>query len=117
LNAQRTYSVFFPMEIAAADSLTAKITSNPFTFNNVLCTIRNQLTSTKLQIVNVDGVVVVDNIGQYFPTSGEVRLVGFAPQSIQTGTTINLTVIPADLNSSLTSARGNLDYQVTATAL
>jgi hypothetical protein len=130
LNAQRTYDVFFPMEIATPDSLTAKITSNPFTFNNVLCTIRNQLSSTKLQVVDVDGKVIVDNIGEYFSTSGRVQLVGFAPQSIQTGTAIQLTVTPAnqstvrplrnyilDLNSSLTSARGVLDYQTTTTAL
>lgn len=130
LNVQRTYNVFFPMEIATPDSLGVKVTSNPFTFNNVLCTIRNKLTSTKLQIVDVESNVVVDNIGQYFPITGEVRIVGFAPQSIQTGTVINLTVIPAnqstirplrnyilDLNSSLTSARGVLDHQTTVAAL
>ena len=130
LNLQRTYNIFFPMEIATPDSLTTKVRSNAFTFNNVLCTIRNQLTSTKLQIVDVDGSVVVDNIGQYFPITGEVRLVAFAPQSIQTGNAINITVTPANqstirplrnyilnLNPSLTSARGVLDYQITSTAL
>jgi hypothetical protein len=130
LNVQRTYNVFFPMEIAAPDSLSVKITSNLFTFNGVLCTIKTEMVSTKLQIVDVEDRVVVDNIGQYFPITGEVRIVGFAPQSIQTGAAINLTVIPAnqstirplrnyilDLNSSSTSARGVLDYQTTIAAL
>jgi hypothetical protein len=130
LNVERSYDVYFPIEISAPDLLSVKISSNPFTFNNTLCTIRNQVSSTKLQVVDVSGTVVVDNVGQYYPTSGRVQLVGFAPQSIQTGTAINLTVIPAnqstirplrnyilDLNSSATSARGVLDYQTTTAAL
>lgn len=130
LNTQTTYNVYFPMEIAVADSISVKVTSNPFTFNNVLCTIKNQLTSTKLQIVDVNDNVIVDNIGEYFPTRGQVRLVAFAPQSIQAGTDIQITVTPANqstirplrnyilgLNSARTSARGVLDYQTVEAAL
>lgn len=130
LNSLVTYNVYFPVEIAAADSLTAKVTSNPFTYYGVLCTIRNQLSSSKLQVVDVDGNIIVDNIGQYYPTTGKVQIVGFSPESIQTGSDIQLNIVPAnpstikplrnyilDLNSSLTSARGVLDYETTVTAL
>ena len=130
LNTVRSYNVYLPMEIAAPDSVTSKITTNVFTYNGVLATIRNQLTSTKLQVVDINGNVVVDNIGQYFPQTGRVNIVGFAPTLISIGNDIQLTTIPAnqstvkplrnyilDLDPNRTSARGVLDYETTTTAL
>jgi len=119
-----------PMEIASPDSLTAKITTNVFTYDNKLCTIRNQLSSTKLQVVDIDDNVVVDNIGLYYPQTGRINIVGFAPTAIAVGSQIQLTTIPAnqstvkplrnyilDLDPNRTSARGVLDYETTTTAL
>jgi len=130
LSDTRTYNIYLPMEIAAPDSLTAKITTNVFTYDNKLCTIRNQLSSTKLQVVDIDDNVVVDNIGLYYPQTGRVNIVGFAPTAISVGSQIQLTTIPAnqstvkplrnyilDLDPNRTSARGVLDYETTTTAL
>ena len=130
LSDTRTYNIYLPMEIAAPDSLTAKITTNVFTYDNKLCTIRNQLSSTKLQVVDIDDNVVVDNIGLYYPQTGRVNIVGFAPTAIAVGSQIQLTTIPAnqstvkplrnyilDLDPNRTSARGVLDYETTTTAL
>ena len=130
LSATRTYNIYLPMEIASPDSLTAKITTNVFTYNEQLCTMRNQLSSTKMQIVDIDDNVVVDNIGQYYPQTGRVNIVGFAPTAIAVGSDILLTTIPAnqstvkplrnyilDLDPNRTSARGVLDYETTTTAL
>ena len=118
------------MEIASPDSSQAKITTNVFTYNGKLCTIRNQLSSTKLQVVDIDDNVVIDNIGLYYPLTGRVNLVGFAPTSISVGSDIEITTIPAnqstikplrnyilDLDPNRTSARGVLDYETTTTAL
>ena len=130
LSESRTYNIYLPMEIAAPDSLTAKITTNVFTYSNRLCTIRNQLSSTKLQIVDIDDNVVVDNIGSYYPQFGRINIVGFAPTAISVGSQIQLTTIPAnqstvkplrnyilDLDPNRTSARRVLDYETTTTAL
>jgi hypothetical protein len=130
LSDTRTYNIYLPMEIAAPDSLTAKITTNVFTYDNKLCTIRNQLSSTKLQVVDIDDNVVVDNIGLYYPQTGRINIVGFAPTAIAVGSQIQLTTIPAnqstvkplrnyilDLDPNRTSARGVLDYETTTTAL
>ena len=130
LSESRTYNIYLPMEIAAPDSLTAKITTNVFTYSNRLCTIRNQLSSTKLQVVDIDDNVVVDNIGVYYPQFGRINIVGFAPTAISVGSQIQLTTIPAnqstvkplrnyilDLDPNRTSARGVLDYETTTTAL
>jgi len=130
LSTVRTYDIYLPMPIASPDSATAKITTNTFTFNGKLCTIRNELSSTKLQVADIDNNVEVDNIGQYFPDTGRVNLVGFAPTAISVGSDILLTTVPAnqstvkplrnyilDLDPNRTSARGVLDYETTVTAL
>lgn len=130
LSTTLSYNVYFPMEIASPDSTTAKITTNTFTYNGQLCTIRNELTSTKLQVVDIDDNVVVDNIGLYYPLTGRVNIVGFAPTAISVGSQILLTTVPAnqstikplrnyilDLDPGRTSARGVLDYETTSTAL
>lgn len=130
LSTVRTYDIYLPMPIASPDSATAKITTNTFTFNGKLCTIQNELSSTKLQILDIDGNVEVDNIGQYFPDTGRINLVGFAPTAISVGSDILLTTVPAnqstvkplrnyilDLDPNRTSARGVLDYETTVTAL
>ena len=125
-----TYKQAFPVAIATADDEFHRVTSSRFTFNSRICFIRNKLESTKLQIINADGGVEIDNIGTYTPETGVVNLVGFNPTSIEGGTQIKLTVTPANqstvrplrnyvlkLDEQASNALAQIDYQNTQTSL
>ena len=94
--------------------------------NSVLCKIRNKLESTKLEIVDIDDNIQLDNVGTYDAAKGTVNLVGFNPTSIDTGTELKVSVTPTnqstirplrnylidiDLENSTTSSQ--IDYQET----
>ena len=126
----QTYNVTFPAAIATADDEFHRVTSSRFTFNSRTCFIRNKLESNKLQIVNADGDVEVDNIGTYTPDTGIVQLEGFNPSAIEGGTQLKITVTPANqstirplrnyilkLEDQLSSAFAQIDYQNTQTTL
>jgi hypothetical protein len=74
------------------------ITSSRFVYNSKVCTIRNApLHSTKLQIIDIDQNVLVDNTGSYNPTTGIINLTGFLPESILSGDNfISINAIPKD---------------------
>lgn len=130
LNVSNSYTVLFPVAIASPDNVQFKINTNIFTYQGQICTIKNALNSTKLQVVNSAGVVIVDNIGSYTPSTGRVSLVGFEPTAISSGTQISVSAVPAnqatvkplrnyilELDASNTFARGELDYQTTRSTL
>ena len=50
-----SYTISYPATIAAPDPLDTIVTSTNFTFNTKNCSIKNKLSSNKLQIVSVDG--------------------------------------------------------------
>lgn len=125
-----TYKQSFPVAIATADDEFHRVTSSRFTFNSRICFIRNKLSSTKLQIINADGGVEIDNIGTYTPDTGVVQLEGFNPTSVEGGSDIKLSVVPANqstvrplrnyilkLDDQLSTALAQIDYQNTQTTL
>lgn len=125
-----SYSIAFPVAIATADDELRRVTSSRFTFNSRICFIRNKLSSTKLQIVNADGGVEVDNVGTYTPETGIVQLVGFNPTSVEGGSEIKITVVPSnestirplrnyilDIDILSSNALATIDYQNTTTTL
>ena len=61
-----------------------------FVFNSRTCFIRNKLSSLKLEMVDIDGNVQVDNIGSYETGTGKVSLVGFNPTTIEGGSTLKI---------------------------
>ena len=95
LNQSLTYTIAFPSVIAQPDDINRILTSSAFTLNNKTCSIRNVLNSNKLEVVDLDGTVQVDNIGSYNAAAGTVSLVGFAPSALQ-GTTLDISVVPAN---------------------
>ena len=95
INQSLTYTIAFPAVIAQPDDVNRIITSSSFTINNKTCSIRNILNSNKLEVVDTDGTVQVDNIGSYNSSAGTVTLIGFAPTAIQ-GTTLDVSVVPAN---------------------
>ena len=94
------YTINFLNSIAAPQMTTAEaiITSSRFVYNSKVCTFTNApLHSTKIQIVDLQGNVLVDNIGSYNPTTGTVSLTGFLPESIVSGENfININAVPRD---------------------
>ena len=83
-----------------------------------------------MQIINADGGVEIDNIGTYTPDTGVVQLEGFNPTSVEGGSDIKLSVVPANqstvrplrnyilkLDDQLSTALAQIDYQNTQTTL
>ena len=94
------YSINFLSTIAAPQMTAAEsvITSSRFVYDSKICTLRNApLHSTKIQIIDINSNVVVDNIGSYNPATGTVSLTGFLPESIVSGQDfISVNAIPRD---------------------
>jgi len=100
IGVNNTETLSFPMKIKSPDDTVSVVESSIFTFKNAVCQIKNKLESTTLQIVDVDGVVRLDNVGEYDANSGEVKIVGFNPQAFIGGQTyIKFSVTP--LNESV----------------
>lgn len=126
-----SYTISFPVSIASPDDVDYRITSSQFFYNGILCTIKNQLNSTKLQVVDANNAPVIDNIGSYNPTTGKVSLVGFAPGLISSGETfIKINAVPSndnvikplrnyyfDIDTSTSFAVANIDRQDTRVQL
>jgi hypothetical protein len=105
LGVSSSYTLTFPVELAAPDDANYIVTSNTFTFNNAICSIRNRLNSNQLEVVDVDGNVQVNSIGSYNPNNGVITITGFAPVSITGGLDyIRITVVPAN-QSTITPLR------------
>ena len=71
-----TFKLSYPMPIKQPDDEVYSISSSIFQFNNAVCQIKNKLNETKLEIIDVDGNILVDNVGQFNPLRGEVEIIG-----------------------------------------
>ena len=92
-----SYRIYFPAELASPDPADYVVNSSTFIFNGKVCSVKNALNLTKLQIVNSIGEVEVDNIGSYDALTGTINLTGFAPTAITAGVNyIKLSVTPAN---------------------
>ena len=123
------YDIVFPMKIATNDDVNYRVTTSNFTFKDKTCSIKNKLKSDTLQIIDTTGAVVSDNVGQYYPSTGKVSIIGFLPQTV-VGGDLKVTVTPAnestikplrnyvlqlDTNNSTTTPI--IDYQNTESTL
>lgn len=129
INSSQSYTINFPVPIADPVPLVPTVLSTQFTFNSQTCFIKNLGSSTKLQVVSVDGSIEVDNVGSYNAVSGTISIVGFKPSSFE-GSSISLKVTPAnqstirplrnyvvDIDTALSSSRAILDYQNTSVSI
>ena len=92
-----SYKIYFPVELASPDPADFVVSSSTFIFNGKVCSIKNALSLTKLQIVNSVGEVEVDNVGSYEALTGIINLTGFAPTAITAGVSfIKLSATPAN---------------------
>ncbi len=124
-----SYTINFPMAIAAPDDVNFRVTTTKFTFNSRQCSIRNLLNTNTLQIINEDGNIEVENIGTYNETAGRINLTGFAPTAVD-GDSIKFSVVPAnqstirplrnfvlDIDKTRTNTLAIIDNQNTLTTL
>jgi hypothetical protein len=131
LGTSTTYTLSFPVALATPDDVNYIVTSNQFTFNNAICTIRNTLNSNTLEIVDADGNIQQNNVGSYNANTGVVTVSGFNPVSIAGGLSyIRISVTPANqstiiplrnyvlnIDTARSFASGIVDYGKTQVAL
>jgi len=123
------YSLAFPMAIADPDDVNYRVESSRFTYSGQTCFIRNSLSQSKLQVVALDGTVIVDNIGSYNADRGIITISGFRPDSV-TGDIIRVSVTPANestirplrnyilsIDETRSLSQALIDYQNTAVVL
>ena len=97
LTQSASYKIYFPVELASPSDTDFIVTSSTFIFNNKVCSVKNALDNTKLQIINSIGEVEVDNIGSYEALTGIVTLTAFAPSTITAGVNfLKLSGVPAN---------------------
>ena len=125
----KSYTIYFPMAIAAPDDENLVLTSSRFIYNGQDCNLQNKLSSNIIQVINEFDEVVVDNVGNYNSGTGVISLVNFKPSSYD-GDEIKISVFPAnqstirplrnyilELDQGLSFARAVIDYQNTAVTL
>lgn len=97
LNRENTSTLYFPVAIATPDDIFYRVQSDTFEYAGVPAQIKNRLKSTVLQIVDLDGNVLLDNVGSYSPTNGTVAVIGFNPSQIISGASyLKINIIPQD---------------------
>jgi len=97
LNVQKSYTLIFPTTITVPDDVNHVLTSSQFTYDTKICTIKNKLGTNKLQILDNSETVVVDNIGSFTSSTGEVNLTAFKTSKILAAVDyIKLNAVPAN---------------------
>jgi len=131
LNVSTSYNIVFPVALQSADDVNTIIETSTFIFNNRICSIKNKLNSTTLQVVNASAGIEVDNVGEYVPELGTLSLTGFNPTSITAGEDfLKISALPAntstivplrnyvlDIDEEPTFASGVIDRQTQTTSL
>jgi hypothetical protein len=104
LGTSQAHTVTFPVSLAPADDVNRIITSSQFNYDSVLCTIKNKLNSTTLQVVDNANNIKLDNVGSFNADTGIVSLVGLTANSIPGATYIKIQAVPAN-QSTITPLR------------
>lgn len=115
LSTLESYSLKFPVPISATDTETAVITSTTFRYPGVSssCIITNKLGTNTLQVVaqNSSRDVIVDDVGSFNSGNGTVDIVGFAPSSVDGGSSvIKLKVVPSNSSAVIPSLNNVLEF-------
>ena len=85
INALNTFTLNYPVKISTPDDVTHRITTSTFEFKGVTATIKNRLSSNILEIQDLDGNVLLDNVGEYNASAGTISINAFEPSQITTG--------------------------------
>lgn len=108
------FNLSFPVPLAEDDDVNHIITSSTFNYNNKICLIKNALNSTKLQVFSLaDNLVVVDNVGQYSPVTGDVNIVGLTVDSFLGSTEqIKISATPANQSAVVPNREYIVTYDI-----
>jgi len=85
INALNTFVLNFPVKISTPDDILFRVQSSAFEFKGVVATIKNKLSSTVLQVLDLDGNVLLDNVGEYTPATGIIAINAFEPSQVTSG--------------------------------
>lgn len=80
-----THELAFPMRIAEPDDVENSVVTDTFQFNGVVAQLRNKLSTNKLQIYDLAGNVLRDNVGEFNAARGTVSITGFNPERLLFG--------------------------------
>lgn len=110
-----SYSLRFPVPIAAPSAEVPVITSTTFRYPNVAssCIITNKLGSNVLQVVaqNAARDVIVDDVGRFIAGTGDVDIVGFSPSTIDGGSAfVKIKAVPANASAISPTLNNVLEY-------
>lgn len=120
---EQDFHVNFPVFLAEPDNDDHIITSSVFKSNGQNVIIKNKLGSTKLQLLDMDNIVKIDNIGSYEPAKGTVTLNALTvDENSYVDDVIKISATPANqstivplrnyiitLDSGLSTTQSNLD--------
>ena len=124
---EREHIVNFPFKLASPDKDDHTITSSLFKSNGQNVLIQNELGSSKLQLVDINNVVKVPNVGSYDAAKGIVSISSLRiDENGYVGTGIKISAVPANqstlnplrnytvtLDESLSSTTGYADAGAT----
>ena len=97
VNASNNFTLNFPVPIATPDDVFHRVQSDTIEFNGIPSQVKNKLSSTTLQIFDLEGNVLLDNVGSYDPARGAVTFIGFNPSQIISGKTfMKINIEPQD---------------------
>lgn len=96
LNIEKDYVLNYPCALSTTDKDTHVVTSSVFknpTHGNVV--IKNELGSNRLQMLDLDGVIKIQNIGSYDASKGEVKLNALNISQVS-GDSLKVSAVPAN---------------------
>ena len=94
---EKDQTVNFPFQLASPDNDDHTVISSVFKSNGQNVIIKNQLGTTKLQLLDLNGIIKVNNIGSYDPAKGKVMLSALrVDEDGYIGTGIKISAIPAN---------------------
>jgi len=114
LGTSQAHTIIFPASLLNPDDVNITITSSGFFVDSKLCTIKNALNSTVLQVIDDTGIAVVDDVGS-FDASGTVSITGLIVESIPGGASIKINAVPAN-QGTVTPLRNYVIDNDTATS-
>lgn len=94
---EKDQSVNFPFQLASPDNDDHTVVSSVFKSNGQNVVIKNKLGTTQLQILDLNGIIKVNNAGSYDPAKGTVSMSALrVDEDGYTGTGIKISATPAN---------------------
>ena len=92
---ERDYALKYPVSLAAPDKDDYVITTSTFTWNGRNVSIKNELGSHRLQLLDVNNNVILNNVGEYDDVSGTVNINSISSTSLE----IKVSAVPANAST------------------